>query len=339
MASLRQGVASAVDADVRLALQKMSTGFVHQALNDAKDPASAASAAHDAMSLQDALYGVPTIGAELPRAAKRSAPMPTTAPGEAPASAAPKAPAPPERTPQKRAQTSRRTPPTSSASSSNPRQPTPKAPAIPAHSVQVRRPRTVAASPALRSGPSSPASPAPVTARPKPAPRVRDEELLPNTEGLPLILRRHPSLVLKEARGKSASAREQMITTTRAALSALHRGAYPTKVARPAGDRAHAIIKGIERMQLTSPALKKSTSTKGKKAKRKKLKGGVTMSGASLRPEIRAQLERSQRDAAATARSRDIDAATQLPLSPRRPIYRGYGIPVSGGLPSLGRRG
>lgn len=339
MASLRQGIASTVDDDVRLALQKMSSKFVREALNDAKDPAAAASAAHDAMSLQDALYGVPAIGAEPSRAPKRSAPVPRTAPVEALASAVPQMLAAPERKPQKLARTSGKTPSIDSESSSNSRQLPPTARDTPAPNARARWTRPVIAPPALRRDPSSPASPAPATARTKPAPRVRDEELLPDTEGLPLILRRNPSLVLKEARGNSASAREQMITTTRAALSALHKGAYPTKVARPAGDRAYAIIKGIERMQLTSPALKKTTSPKGKKAKRKKLKGGVAMSGASLRPEVRAQLERSQRDAAATARSRNLDAAAQLPVSSREPILRGYGVPVSGGLPSLGRRG
>ncbi|MGP9684017.1 hypothetical protein [Brachybacterium sp. AOP3-A1-3] len=127
-----------------------------------------------------------------------------------------------------------------------------------------------------------------------------------------------------------------MTTTARAALSELHKGAHPTKVARPAGDRACAIIKGIERMQLTSPVNKATTSSK-KKAKRK-LKGGLAMTGASLQPAVRAQLEKAEREAAASAKSRNIDTAARLPLSSHQAMYRGYGIPVSGDLPSLGRR-
>ena len=62
------------------------------------------------------------------------------------------------------------------------------------------------------------------------------------------------------------------------------------------------------------------------------------MTGASLRPEVRRQLEKSERDDAATARSRSDDAAARLPVSSRQAMYRGNGVPVSGGLPSLERR-
>jgi len=73
MSSLRQRVASAVDADVRIALRKMSSDFVRDAVNGAKDSAAAAAAAHDAMSLQDALYGVSAAVTEQVRKPRHSA--------------------------------------------------------------------------------------------------------------------------------------------------------------------------------------------------------------------------------------------------------------------------
>lgn len=337
MPSLRQGVASAVGADVRIALQKMSANYVRNALSEEMDSSSAAAAAHDALSLQDALYGLSAADKKPSRNPKRSAEASTTSPTEAPATDTSTAQVRPEGKAQKPSRRSGKSPSTSSKSSPGTRQPASKNPFTPAPSVQVRRDRTVAAPPALRRSPTSASRPTAATARKMPAPRMLDEELLPGTAGLPLMLRRRPSLVLKEARGKSAPAREKMISATRTALSALHKGAYPTMVARPAGDRAHEIIKGIERMQFTSPALKKAPSSKGRKAKRK-LNGGVPMAAASLRPEVRARLEKSEREAAATARSRSIDAASRLPVSSHQAMYRGYGVPVSGGLPSLGRR-
>lgn len=337
MSSLRQGVASAVDADVRIALQKMSSDFVRDAVNGAKDSAAAAAAAHDAMSLQDALYGVSAAVTEQVRKPKHSASAPATTPAETYAAAASAGQNIPKRETQRFSRRSGR--PSSTGSKSFPVsfQSPSKKPLVSASSVQLDRMRKAAVPPSLRHGPSSASRPTVATDRKKPPSRVLDEDLLPGTEGLPPMLRRRPSLVLKVARGKSAPEREQMIATARAALSSLHKGTFPTPVARPAGDRAHAILKGIERMQLTAPAVRQAGASKRKKSK-KKLRGGLAMAGASLAPGVRKQLEKTERDAAASAKSRNIDTVAQLPLSSRPPIYRGYGIPVSGGLPSLGRR-
>lgn len=170
---------------------------------------------------------------------------------------------------------------------------------------------------------------------PPPAPAVRERRRVSDGPGLPELLRREPAVVLKQARGLTPVERDRLLVVARSAMRTLETGSYPSSIARPAGDRAHQIIKGIERLQLVIPPI----PTKGKKKRKKKSKGGIAVSGAKLAPAVRRQLNDDAHARASAARTGPLDEDERLLLRSRTPIYRGYGAPVSGGLPGLGANG
>lgn len=137
----------------------------------------------------------------------------------------------------------------------------------------------------------------------------------------------------------SAAERQRLISAARAALSTVNKGAFSSSVAGPAGDRAHQIIKGVERMQMAPPP-RKPHSAGSKKGRRKRgsASRGSSLSGASLAPEVRRELQKAEQLAAYQAKKQSTQAVESLPLTPRDHVLRAYGVPVSGGLPGLGRR-
>lgn len=326
MGSMRRGIAESIDADVRQALQAYSAEYVQRAHRGEVGDVSGADAARDAMALQDTLHGrAPSVPAVAPRRETvKVAPRPASA-----------KPAKTQRSPGAIEPTLRR------SSAPARKVPTRSAP-VPATPPRETPPRRTLASRQQSSATSSIRATVPAPAQQKaltPSRPSPPADALPGTAGLPALLRRPPKTVLAEARSKNAVERQRLISAARAALSTVHKGAFPTAVARPAGDRAHQVIKGLERLQMAPPP-QKSTSSGSTKRRRKKSSAtrGTSLFRASLSAKVRRELEKADQLAADEAKKQSTRAMEGLPLAPRDYLLRGYGVPVSGGLPSLGRR-
>jgi hypothetical protein len=309
---MHQNVASAVGDAVLEALQEMSLDYVRRTVQGELESTTAVEAAQDAMALQDTLHGHPPTPVQA-RANRTCDVAADTIPPAHPSDR------------QFLARSSRDAPVASSRSSGTPRRPARE---------------KLAPSPELKKSGTAPtpAETARVTtapAGPSPAPIVRESRRGFDGPGLPELLRREPAAVLKQARGMTPVERDRLLVAARSAMRTLQTGSYPSSIGRPAGDRAHQIIKGIERLQLdihpTPPA-----PMKGKKKRKKKSKGGIAVPGAKLAPAVRRQLNDDAHARANAARTRPLDEDERILLPSRTPIYGGYGPPVSGGLPGLG---
>lgn len=316
MSPMHQNVAGAVSDGVLRALQEMSSDYVRRALQGELESTTAVEAARDAMALQDTLHGHPPTPVQARAHRARDDAVDAVPPAREPRSDSHhQAPAP------------RKAPVAELQSRGTSRRPTGPKPALspaPAPNMSRTAPRPAGMS---RVPPAPP--------RPSPAPAMRERRCESDGPGLPELLRREPAAVLKQARGMTPVERDRLLIVARSAMRTLQTGSYPSSVARPAGDRAHQIIKGIERLQLvihpTPPA-----PMKGKKKRKKKGKGGIAVPGAKLAPAVRRQLNDDAHARANAARTRPLDEDERLLLPSRTPIYGGYGPPVSGGLPGLG---
>lgn len=315
MSPMHQNVAGAVSDGVLRALQEMSSDYVRRALQGELESTTAVEAARDAMALQDTLHGHPPTPVQARAHRARDDAVDAVPPAREPRSDSHhQAPAP------------RKAPVAELQSRGTSRRPTgPKSALSPAPAPAPNMSRT-----APRPAGTSRVPPAPP--RPSPAPAMRERRRESDGPGLPELLRREPAAVLKQARGMTPVERDRLLIVARSAMRTLQTGSYPSSVARPAGDRAHQIIKGIERLQLVIPP----APTKGKKKRKKKSKGGIPVSGAKLAPAARRQLNDDAHARANAARTRPLDEDERLLLPSRTPIYGGYGPPVSGGLPGLG---
>lgn len=310
MSSLRQNVSHTVDNDVIDALRKMSSDYVRRAADGEIVGTSAAQAAQDAITLQDTLHGH-----------ARPKARPTTAHPSRP-----------------------------SARPAQPRKGAPRSPQVDARETASRivpapqrsqRPPQSIIPERLGSGhrPGAAALPAKGPRRPTQLdgfpPISRSPQQAKGT-GLPELLRRDPSDVIAEARRKSPVERDMLLTVARAALRTLHTGSFPTSVARPAGDRAHRIIVGIERLQLTvAPSRTGKASRKRKKTGAKDSKTGLP---AKMSPAVRKQLNDASSARARALRTQDSGEDERLLLRTRRHIYRAYGAPLPAGQPDSNRR-
>lgn len=127
-----------------------------------------------------------------------------------------------------------------------------------------------------------------------------------------------------------------LLTAARAALRTLHTGSFPTPVARPAGDRSHQIIVGIEQLQLTvAPTLTGKASRKWKKSG---ATGSKTRLPAKMSPAVRKQLKDASNARARELRTQDSGEDERLLLRARNHIYRAYGAPLPAGQPDSNRR-
>lgn len=313
MSPMHQNVAGAVGDDVPRALQEMSSEYVRRALKGELESTTAVEAAQDEMALQDTLHGHPPTPVR--RRENRAGDLAADAVG-------------PARAPLSDSQRLARTPPRART-------------ADPQTSGTSRRPTGARSAPSAPSKKSrtapAPARTIPVSTAP-PAPASRARRLVADGPGVPELLRRDLAEILEEARGMTPVERDRLLIAARSALRTLQTGSYPTSITRPAGDRAHHIIKGIERLQLVTP-LVPPTLTKDKKKENKKSKGAIAVSGAKLAPEVRKQLNDDAHARANAARMRPLDEDERLLLRSRTPIYRSYGAPVSGGLPGLSTSG
>lgn len=312
MGQMRLDVASTVGDEVLRALQEMSRDYVRRAGRGELPDASHAEAAKDAMTLQDKLHRMPPMPSPRFRsdeaqqeASKRSDRK------QAPQNSAPTTVAPP-RTP-------RRVRPHSAKRSAPP-------------PADVESPQT-----GIR-----PTASAPPVASSRPSRAVngtaKRRDLLPSTEGLPLILRRNPAAVLAEAKKMNAVQRDHLLSVVRAAMGEVHRGTFPTRIARPASDRAHQLLKGVERLQFTTSPARLPAGSKSSKKKRKKSRRGQFAPARKLSGSTRSELNAAAHAKVAEARTARPDEDETLLLPARGPLFRAYGVPVSGGLPGLGRR-
>lgn len=325
MGSMRRGIAESIDADLLQALQAYSAEYVQRADRGVVGDVSDADAARDAMALQDTLHGrAPSVPAVAPR---RETVKVAPRPASTKAAKTQRSHEAIEPTHRRSSAPARKVPTRSAPVPATPRATPPKR-TLPPH-------QQSSATSSIRATVPAPAQQKALTpSRPSPP-----ADALPGTAGLPALLRRPPKTVLAEARLMNAVERQRLIAAARAALSAIHKGAFPSSVAGPAGDRAHQIINGVEKMQMT-PLPRKPSSAGSKKRRRKRASAsrGSAMSGASLAPEGRRELEKADQLAADEAKKQSTRATEGLPLAPRDHLLRGYGVPVSGGLPSLGRR-
>ena len=303
MSPMHQNVAGTVSDDVLRALQEMSSPNVRQGLNDALESTNAVDAAQDAMTLQDTLPGHPFRPVQ--GRANRARDVTADA-------------VPPVRAPLSDRQHLTRSPRIAHAADLQP-------------SRSSRRPAEAKPAPSPASNKSRTAPKPAGTARvntapagPPPAPVARERRRAPDGPSLTELLRREPAAVLKQARGMTPVDRDRLLIVARSAMRTLQTGTYPSSIARPAGDRAHQIIKGIERLRLvihpTPPA-----PMKGKKKRKKKGKGGIAVPGAKLAPAVRRQLNDDAHARANAARTRPLDEDERLLLPSRTPIYGGYG--------------
>lgn len=326
MGSMRRGIAESIDADLLQALQAYSAEYVQRAVRGEVGDVSAADAARDAMALQDTLHGrAPSVPAV---ASRRETVKVAPRPASTKAAKAQRSHEAIEPSHRRSSAPARKVPTRSAPVPATPPRATPPKRTLPPH-------QQSSATSSIRATVPAPAQQKALTpSRPSPP-----ADALPGTAGLPALLRRPPKTVLAEARLMNAVERQRLIAAARAALSAIDKGAFPSSVAGPAGDRAHQIIKGAEKMQMT-PLPRKPSSAGSKKRRRKRASAsrGSAMSGASLAPEVRRELEKADQLAADEAKKQSTRAMEGLPLAPRDHLFRGYGVPVSGGLPSLGRR-
>lgn len=310
MSSMKQNVSHTVDNDVLEALRKMSSDYVRRATVGEIVGTSASQAAQDAIALQDTLHGHA-------RPKKRPAPAQSSRPSTQPAQ--PRKPAP--------------RPPQVDARETSPR--AVSAPQQAQHPPQSNVPER------LGSGhrPGSPALPA---KGPRPPARRDSGPAVPRSPqqtqgaGLPELLRREPSDVIAKARRKSPVERDMLLTAARAALRTLHTGSFPTSVARPAGDRAHQIIIGIERLQLTVAPSR--TGKASRKRKKTGAKGSKTELPAKMSPAVRKQLNDASNARARKLRTQESVEDERLLLRARNHIYRAYGAPLPAGQPDSNRR-
>lgn len=310
MSSMRQNVSHTVDGDVLEDLRKMSTDYVRQAADGEIVGTSSVQAAQDAMALQDTLHGHA-------RPKTRPTPAQSSRPSTQPAQPRKPAPRPPQ-------VDARETSPRSATTPQRAQRPPQSI--IPERSGSGHRPEA----------PANPArSPRP-PARRDSVPAVSRSPQLTQGAGLPELLRREPSDVIAEARRKSPVERDMLLTAARAALRTLHTGSFPTSVARPAGDRAHQIIVGIERLQLTvAPSRTGKASRKRKKAG---AKGSKTELPSKMSPAVRKQLNDASNSRAQALRTQDSGEDERLLLRARDHLYRPYGAPLPAGQPNSNRR-
>lgn len=312
MSSLRQNVGRTVDSDVLEALRRITSDYVRRAADGEIVGTSATQAAHDAMALQDTLHGHT-------RPKTRRIPAQPSRPSAQPARPRKSVPRPPQVDARETA--SRVTP-------------APQPAQRPTRSLVPKR---------LGLGSDHRSGAAALPARGPRRPTRRDDGPAVSRSpqqvqgaGLPELLRRDPSDVIAEARRKSPVERDMLLTAARAALRTLHTGSYPTYVARPAGDRAHRIIVGIERLQLTAaPSRANKASRKRKKAGAKGNKTGLP---SMMSPAVRKQLNDASNARAQALRARESSGGEQLLLRRRDHIYRAYGAPLPAGQPDSNRR-
>lgn len=310
MSSLRQNVSHTVDNDVLEALRKLSSDYVRRAADGEIVGTSTSQAAQDAMPLQDTLH-------DHARPMTRPAPAQPSRPSTKPSQPLKPAPRPPQ---------------------VDARETSPRATSTPQ---RAQRPPQSNVPERLGSG-HRPGSPALRVKSPRPPARRDSGPAVPRSPqqtqgaGLPELLRRKPSGVIAEARRKSPVERDMLLTAARAALRTLHTGSFPTSVARPAGDRAHQIIVGIERLQLTvAPSRTGKASRKRKKAGAKGSKTGLP---AKMSPAVRKQLNDASNARARELRNQESGEDERLLLRARNHIYRAYGAPLPAGQPDSNRR-
>lgn len=312
MSSLRQSVSHTVDNDVLEALRKMSSDYVRRAADGEIAGTSATQAPHDAMALQDTLHGHA---------------RPKTRPTPAQPSRPSALPARPRKSVPRPSQFDARETASRVASAPQPAQLPPRSLIPERLSLRSDHRSGAAALPAR--GPRRPT-------RRDDGPAVSRSPQQVQGAGLPELLRRDPSDVIAEARRKYPVERDMLLTAARAALRTLHTGSYPTYVARPAGDRAHRIIVGIERLQLTAaPSRANKASRKRKKAGAKGSKTGLP---AKISPAVRKQLNDASTARAQALRAQESGEGERLLLRARNHIYRTYGAPLPAGQPDSNRR-
>lgn len=312
MSSLRQNVGRMVDSDVLEALQKMSSDHDRRAADREIAKTSATQTGHDATERQDTLLG-------------------HARPKTRPTSVQPSRPSAQPARPQK---SFSRPPQVDARETASRVAPAPQPAQRPTRSLV---PERLGLGSDHRSGAARFPSRSPRRrARRDEGPAVSRSPQQVQGAGLPELLRRDPSDVIAEARRKSPVERDMLLTAARAALRTLHTGSYPTYVARPAGDRAHRIIVGIERLQLTAaPYRANKASRKRKKAGAKGSKTGLP---ATMSPAVRKQLNDASNARAQALRAKESSEDERLLLRSRDHIYRAYGAPLPAGQPDSNRR-